>query len=158
MKLRNWGKATQFEKVSHFFKNYIAMSKQRGFLFKISVAFTEYLNFKQLRNHACTYYLLGSSSQFLIWYYVCNLYKQNREKLKFINLSKKLGGAGYRSRYLSHAKRALYHLSYAPILIVQELSIFSDATYLLTDLLTDLEDFHLINFTGVPRNLLAVLS
>ena len=24
------------------------------------------------------------------------------------------GGAGYRSRYLSHAKRALYHLSYAP--------------------------------------------
>ena len=30
--------------------------------------------------------------------------------------SKKIfsGGAGYRSRYLSHAKRALYHLSYAP--------------------------------------------
>ena len=27
---------------------------------------------------------------------------------------KKSGGAGYRSRYLSHAKRALYHLSYAP--------------------------------------------
>lgn len=27
---------------------------------------------------------------------------------------KKYGGAGYRSRYLSHAKRALYHLSYAP--------------------------------------------
>ena len=26
----------------------------------------------------------------------------------------KYGGAGYRSRYLSHAKRALYHLSYAP--------------------------------------------
>ena len=26
----------------------------------------------------------------------------------------KVGGAGYRSRYLSHAKRALYHLSYAP--------------------------------------------
>ena len=25
------------------------------------------------------------------------------------------GGAGYRSRYLSHAKRALYHLSYTPI-------------------------------------------
>ena len=24
------------------------------------------------------------------------------------------GGAGYRSRYLSHAKRALYLLSYAP--------------------------------------------
>ena len=27
---------------------------------------------------------------------------------------KSCGGAGYRSRYLSHAKRALYHLSYAP--------------------------------------------
>ena len=27
---------------------------------------------------------------------------------------KVFGGAGYRSRYLSHAKRALYHLSYAP--------------------------------------------
>jgi hypothetical protein len=26
----------------------------------------------------------------------------------------KFGGAGYRSRYFSHAKRALYHLSYAP--------------------------------------------
>ena len=30
---------------------------------------------------------------------------------------KSCGGAGYRSRYLSHAKRALYHLSYAPNLI-----------------------------------------
>ena len=29
---------------------------------------------------------------------------------------KSFGGAGYRSRYLSHAKRALYHLSYAPSL------------------------------------------
>jgi hypothetical protein len=30
------------------------------------------------------------------------------------NFIKSCGGAGYRSRYLSHAKRALYHLSYAP--------------------------------------------
>ena len=30
------------------------------------------------------------------------------------SVKKKFGGAGYRSRYLSHAKRALYHLSYAP--------------------------------------------
>ena len=30
--------------------------------------------------------------------------------------TKSFGGAGYRSRYLSHAKRALYHLSYAPCL------------------------------------------
>ena len=28
---------------------------------------------------------------------------------------KRCGGAGYRSLYLSHAKRALYHLSYTPI-------------------------------------------
>ena len=27
---------------------------------------------------------------------------------------KTFGDAGYRSRYLSHAKRALYHLSYIP--------------------------------------------
>ena len=27
---------------------------------------------------------------------------------------KNSGAAGYRSRYLSHAKRALYHLSYSP--------------------------------------------
>ena len=31
-----------------------------------------------------------------------------------VDSQKKFGGAGYRSRYLSHAKRALYHLSYAP--------------------------------------------
>ena len=29
-------------------------------------------------------------------------------------LYKNSGDAGYRSRYLSHAKRALYHLSYIP--------------------------------------------
>ena len=28
---------------------------------------------------------------------------------------KGFGDAGYRSRYLSHAKRALYHLSYTPL-------------------------------------------
>ena len=30
------------------------------------------------------------------------------------DLQKSFGGAGYRSPYLSHAKRALYHLSYTP--------------------------------------------
>ena len=30
----------------------------------------------------------------------------------------KFGDAGYRSRYLSHAKRALYHLSYTPLIII----------------------------------------
>ena len=33
-----------------------------------------------------------------------------------------IGGAGYRSRYLSHAKRALYHLSYAPCLSNERLN------------------------------------
>jgi hypothetical protein len=35
-------------------------------------------------------------------------------KIILSNKNKGFGGAGYRSRYLSHAKRALYHLSYAP--------------------------------------------
>ena len=35
-------------------------------------------------------------------------------KLVFHCLKKKFGDAGYRSRYLPHAKRALYHLSYTP--------------------------------------------
>ena len=38
------------------------------------------------------------------------------EKSTIIDMRKNMvGGAGCRSRYLSHAKRALYHLSYAPI-------------------------------------------
>ena len=41
------------------------------------------------------------------------LFRVNGSKKYFCQ--KVLGGAGYRSRYLSHAKRALYHLSYAPI-------------------------------------------
>ena len=41
---------------------------------------------------------------------------KNITKLKKIS-----GGAGYRSRYLSHAKRALYHLSYAPNLEITPL-------------------------------------
>ena len=32
---------------------------------------------------------------------------------------KVFGDAGYRSRYLSHAKRALYHLSYTPYMEYQ---------------------------------------
>ena len=39
--------------------------------------------------------------------------KSLRLATKCLN-SETYGGAGYRSRYLSHAKRALYHLSYAP--------------------------------------------
>ena len=37
------------------------------------------------------------------------------KKIPIIIINIKSGGAGHRSRYLSHAKRALYHLSYAPV-------------------------------------------
>ena len=40
-----------------------------------------------------------------------------------------LGGAGYRSRYLSHAKRALYHLSYAPCVGEQVLQANLDQNF-----------------------------
>ena len=39
------------------------------------------------------------------------------EKKILETFSKNSGDAGYRSPYLSHAKRALYHLSYIPILM-----------------------------------------
>ena len=38
----------------------------------------------------------------------------SRSDMTDILLNGSFGSAGYRSRYLSHAKRALYHLSYAP--------------------------------------------
>ena len=43
-----------------------------------------------------------------------------------------IGGAGYRSRYLSHAKRALYHLSYAPSLIGEHPKWEGVANFVLT--------------------------
>ena len=52
--------------------------------------------------------------------YVCELGEvlqpHHNECKKLTDFQKGIGGAGYRSRYLSHAKRALYHLSYAPFL------------------------------------------
>ena len=36
------------------------------------------------------------------------------EQLTYKVQNNKNGGAGHRSPYLSHAKRALYHLSYTP--------------------------------------------
>ena len=43
--------------------------------------------------------------------------KENkRKKEKYKKKKENIGDAGYRSPYLSHAKRALYHLSYIPIL------------------------------------------
>ena len=43
------------------------------------------------------------------------LSNQPKEVAAILIVGKSFGGAGYRSRYLSHAKRALYHLSYAPL-------------------------------------------
>ena len=40
--------------------------------------------------------------------------RDKKNRLLIFKTHKRDGGAGYRSRYLSHAKRALYHLSYAP--------------------------------------------
>ena len=39
-------------------------------------------------------------------------------KLNFKKTKKNLGDAGHRFPYLSHAKRALYHLSYIPLIRV----------------------------------------
>jgi hypothetical protein len=61
----------------------------------------------------------------ILYHFICRFYCVNKRMLIkramdginiFARLPQKdfLGGAGYRSRYLSHAKRALYHLSYAP--------------------------------------------
>ena len=43
---------------------------------------------------------------------VKNQMKKKKKKVTFLN-----GEVGYRSPYLSHAKRALYHLSYIPVVI-----------------------------------------
>ena len=65
----------------------------------------------------------------LIWYFPMHLLHENRwnfyHECSILKTSlvtqtsskipeKRIGGAGYRSPYLSHAKRALYHLSYTP--------------------------------------------
>ena len=39
------------------------------------------------------------------------------------------GDIGYRSRHLSHAKRALYHLSYIPVMCKHNLFQFSVFSY-----------------------------
>ena len=48
--------------------------------------------------------------------------QQTKQKRGYKDAKLMDGGAGYRSRYLSHAKRALYHLSYAPV--VRVLTLF----------------------------------
>ena len=43
-----------------------------------------------------------------------------REVVYFVDIGEKyIGDAGYRSLYLSHAERALYHLSYTPMLLME---------------------------------------
>ena len=45
-----------------------------------------------------------------------NPLREHDQELPYTRQKKmtKSGAAGYRSQYLSHAKRALYHLSYSP--------------------------------------------
>ena len=55
--------------------------------------------------------------------------EHENEIIKF----KKNGDAGYRSPYLSHAKRALYHLSYIPfVLFFTIVKIYLNIIILLT--------------------------
>merc|ERR1739846_246312 len=46
---------------------------------------------------------------------VSHLQPEEKKKMKYAKEQKGAGDGGYRSPYLSHAKRALYHLSYVPI-------------------------------------------
>ena len=61
-----------------------------------------------------------------------NLWWIQFEKWRFYqeckNLKKRFGDAGYRSRYLSHAKRALYHLSYTPLHLCLIISLYQLST------------------------------
>ena len=59
-----------------------------------------------------------------------------------------IGGAGYRSRYLSHAKRALYHLSYAPIV---KLILFIFVLIVFVRCLFTFEKFAIISFINFLR-------
>ena len=65
------------------------------------------------RNSILMQYLMAKYSGFIVKRYFCKF--STLQSLNWNLYSQKiLGGAGHRSRYLSHAKRALYHLSYAP--------------------------------------------
>ena len=43
--------------------------------------------------------------------------KTNKKPFKYEKIKMKIGDAGDRTLYLSHAKRALYHLSYIPLFV-----------------------------------------
>ena len=59
---------------------------------------------------------------------------------------KSYGGAGHRSPYLSHAKRALYHLSYTPSDDLMLLSSSPDAA----ENLIHISDFSYSTATPIP--------
>ena len=72
-----------------------------------------------------------SSGRYVSIFHVTSKRKQknchkNRRFWKYFHfeLIKRFGDAGYRSRYLSHAKRALYHLSYTPVMADAVLCIY----------------------------------
>ncbi len=48
----------------------------------------------------------------------CEKYSEENSKQSKKKNAVTDGDAGYRSPYLSHAKRALYHLSYIPIMVI----------------------------------------
>ena len=50
--------------------------------------------------------------------------------LQNCNHGKSSGDAGYRSRYLSHAKRALYHLSYTPLIPCEKMLFLNSSEFL----------------------------
>ena len=62
---------------------------------------------------------LSSKFKSVLIFIIFNIFKTYMMRPAVLTLNKKywVGGAGYRSRYLSHAKRALYHLSYAPVIL-----------------------------------------
>ena len=104
---------------------------------KISICLAMPFVESKLRSHGVSStlasFMLYSLSPFLpnpeilVWLIFTYLKYKNRHSLenfywktvRFLCSGQKylVGGAGYRSRYLSHAKRALYHLSYAPWLV-----------------------------------------
>ena len=59
-----------------------------------------------------------STSHSLVHYVIfpsaCSPFFLSSPSFSFSRLKKKIGEVGYRSQYLPHAKRSLYHLSYIP--------------------------------------------
>ena len=78
-----------------------------GNLFSLLTMYSEYVHLCTLNASFSAY---CSVTNLMLWDNVFVIGERTKIHL--------FGGAGYRSRYLSHAKRALYHLSYAPRYLV----------------------------------------